>query len=141
MNSTLDGIEQLQFMTFRNVWISQLRHNKKLVEHGLMSKIISSLSILAYCGIMQLFEVIPQTLIQKCGVNQTTIALNELKWTKQQLHLVSLNEHLLMFSKPQGLSNFNYMLACFACIYTFGKKITLNRRIIFKFLNFVKLQP
>jgi hypothetical protein len=42
-----------------------------------MSKIISSLSILAYCGIMQLFEVIPQTLIQKCGVNQITIALNE----------------------------------------------------------------
>jgi hypothetical protein len=44
-----------------------------------MSKIIYSLSILAYCGIMQLFEVISQTLIQKCGVNQTTIALNELK--------------------------------------------------------------
>ncbi len=77
MNSTFDGIKQLQFMTFRNVWISSLTHNKKLVEHGLMSKIISSLSILAYCGIMQLFEVIPQTLIQKCGVNQITIALNE----------------------------------------------------------------
>jgi hypothetical protein len=44
-----------------------------------MFKIISSLSIFAYCGIMQLFEVIPQTLIQKCVVNQTKIALNELK--------------------------------------------------------------
>jgi hypothetical protein len=44
-----------------------------------MSKIISSLSILAYCEIMQLFEMIPQTIIQKCGVNKTTIALNELK--------------------------------------------------------------
>jgi hypothetical protein len=86
MNSTLDGIEHLQSMTLRNVWISSWKHNKKLVEHGLMSKIISSLSIIAYCGIMQLFEVIPQTLIWKCGVNQTTIALDGLKWTKQQLH-------------------------------------------------------
>jgi len=85
MKSTFDGIEQFQFMTLRNVWISNLRHNKSLVEHGLMFKIISSLSIFAYCGIMQLFEMIPQTLIQKCVVN-TKIALNELKWTKQQLH-------------------------------------------------------
>jgi hypothetical protein len=44
-----------------------------------MSKIISSFFIISYCGIMQLFEVIPQTLIQKCGVNQTTTALSELK--------------------------------------------------------------
>jgi len=64
VNSTLNGIEQLQFMTLINMWISSLRHNKKLVEHGFMFKIISSLSILAYCGIMQLFKVIPQSLIK-----------------------------------------------------------------------------